>query len=71
MLGRLAVLGGIVAFARSSKGKQVIAQTREKYDTPENRAKVQQAVSSVRGGGGARTGAGAGAGASAGSSAGG
>jgi len=67
VLGRLAVLGGIVAFARSSKGKQVIAQTREKYDTPANRAKVQQAVSSVRGGGGARTGAAADA--SAGSSA--
>lgn len=57
MIGKLALIGGAIAFARSAQGKKAIAQAREKYDTPENRSKVKQAVSSARGGSSSSSGA--------------
>lgn len=46
--GRAGLLGAAVAFARSPKGQQMIAQARQKYDTPQNRAKLREAVSGLR-----------------------
>jgi len=37
-----------VSFARSPRGKRMIAQARQKVDTPQNRAKVQDAVAGLR-----------------------
>ena len=45
---RLGLLATAVAFARSERGQRMIADARRKYDTPENRAKVGQAVSNLR-----------------------
>lgn len=50
MLGKLALIGGAVAFARSTQGKKAIAQARQKYDTPENRQVLQQKVATLKGG---------------------
>jgi hypothetical protein len=47
-MGRLGLLASAVAFARSERGKRMITEARRKYDTPENRAKVGQAVASLR-----------------------
>jgi len=48
-LRRLGLLGAAVTFARSERGQRLIAQAREKYDTPENRAKLRDAVANARG----------------------
>jgi len=48
VLGRLALIGSAIAFARSARGKQAIAQARTRYDTPENRAKISDAVAGLR-----------------------
>jgi hypothetical protein len=48
-LRRLGLIGVAVTFARSERGQKLIQQAREKYDTPENRAKVRQAVAGARG----------------------
>jgi len=47
-LRRLGLIASAVAFARSERGQRLIADARRKYDTPENRAKVRQAVSNFR-----------------------
>ncbi len=44
------VVGSVVAFARSPQGQRLIAEARRRYDTPENRAKVRQAVGELRAG---------------------
>jgi hypothetical protein len=46
---RLGLLASAVAFARSERGQQLIAEARRKYDTPANRAKVNQAIGGLRG----------------------
>lgn len=38
-----------ISFARSPAGQRMIRQAREKYDTPQNRAKLRQTVSDLRG----------------------
>jgi hypothetical protein len=37
-----------ISFARSERGQRMINQARQKYDTPANRAKARDAVSSLR-----------------------
>jgi len=48
-LRRLGLLGAAVTFARSERGQKLIQQARQKYDTPENRAKLREAVAGARG----------------------
>ena len=43
-LRRIGLMGAAIAFARSDRGKRTIAAARRKYDTPENRAKVGEAI---------------------------
>lgn len=54
MLTRFAVVGAAVTFARSQQGKQMIAEARQRFDTPANRDKarqgVAQATQAVKGG---------------------
>jgi hypothetical protein len=45
---RLGLLGSVVAFARSERGQRLIADARRKYDTPENRARLSEAVTNAR-----------------------
>jgi hypothetical protein len=45
---RLGLIASGVAFARSERGQRMIAEARRKYDTPENRAKLNQALSNLR-----------------------
>lgn len=45
---RMGLLASAVAFARSERGQRLIADARRRYDTPENRAKLYQAVDNVR-----------------------
>lgn len=45
---RMALVGGAIAFARSERGQRIIADARRRYDTPENRAKVSEAVANLR-----------------------
>jgi len=47
-LRRLGLIAAAVTFARSERGQKVIQQARQKYDTPENRAKVREAVAGAR-----------------------
>jgi len=49
-IGRVGLLTAAVAFARSERGQRIIADTRRKYDTPQNRAKFSAALSNLRGG---------------------
>lgn len=53
-LRRAGLLGLAYSFARSERGKQMIREARQKYDTPANRDRARQAVSGLRkrGGGG-------------------
>jgi hypothetical protein len=57
---RLGLIASGVAFARSERGQRMIAEARRKYDTPENRAKLNQALRNLRqnrsAGGGGRAG---------------
>jgi hypothetical protein len=48
-LKRLGLIASAVTFARSERGKRMIADARRKYDTPANRAKVKEAVGNLRG----------------------
>ena len=48
-LRRLGLIAGAVTFARSERGQRLIRQAREKYNTPENRAKAREAVAGLRG----------------------
>lgn len=41
-LGRAGLLAAAVSFARSPQGRRLISQARQKMDTPQNRAKLQQ-----------------------------
>jgi len=45
---RMWLVGAAIAFARSERGQQLIADARRKYDTPENRAKVTEAYERAR-----------------------
>ena len=47
-LRRLGLLGAAVTFARSERGQKLLQQARDKYDTPENRAKIRDAVAGAR-----------------------
>jgi len=49
-LRRLGLVAAAVTFARSERGQKMIRQARERYDTPENRAKVREAVAGARSG---------------------
>jgi hypothetical protein len=46
---RLGLLGAAITFARSERGQRLIAQTRQKYDTPANRQKASEAIAGLRG----------------------
>jgi hypothetical protein len=37
-----------IAFARSERGRQLIDQARQRYDTPANRARVRSALHGLR-----------------------
>jgi hypothetical protein len=45
---RVGLVASAVAFARSERGQQLIADARRKYDTPENRAKLSAALGNLR-----------------------
>jgi len=45
---RLTLLASAIAFARSEQGQRLIADARRRYDTPENRAKVNEAIAKFR-----------------------
>lgn len=45
---RLGLIASAVAFARSERGQRLIADARRKYDTPENRAKLSEAIGNLR-----------------------
>jgi len=45
---KIALIGAAISFARSERGQRLIADARRKYDTPENRAKVNEAVQNAR-----------------------
>ena len=49
-LRRLGLLGAAITFARSEQGQRMIQQARARYDTPQNRAKVREAIGNVRSG---------------------
>ncbi|MCU1591314.1 MAG: hypothetical protein JWP11_2570 [Frankiales bacterium] len=48
-LRRAGLIGLAISFARSERGQQMIRQTRERYDTPANRAKAREALNGLRG----------------------
>jgi hypothetical protein len=48
-LRRAGLLGLAITFARSQQGQRLIRQTRERFDTPANRAKAREAVVGLRG----------------------
>ena len=41
-------MGAAVAFLRSPQGQRILHDARRRYDTPENRARLQQAVADLR-----------------------
>ena len=43
-LRRAGLLMTVIAFARSERGRHMIDQARQKYDTPANRARVRSAL---------------------------
>ncbi len=45
---RLSALGGVVAFARSPQGRQLIQKAKEMASDPANRAKANDLLSKVR-----------------------
>jgi hypothetical protein len=45
---RVAPIASAVAFARSERGQRLIADAGRKYDTPENRAKLSEAIGTLR-----------------------
>jgi hypothetical protein len=47
-MSRLGLLASAVAFARSERGQRLIADARRKYDTPENRAKLNETIGNLR-----------------------
>ena len=53
-VGRAGLLMAAVSFARSPRGRRMLADARRKFDTPQNRAKVQETVAGMRKGRGPR-----------------
>jgi hypothetical protein len=47
-LRRAGLLGAALTFARSERGKRMIRDARERYDTPENRARAKEGLSGLR-----------------------
>jgi len=47
-LRRASLVAAAAAFVQSPQGQQMIAQARERYDTPANRARLRQAAERVR-----------------------
>ncbi|MCW2724949.1 MAG: hypothetical protein JWN35_1870 [Frankiales bacterium] len=47
-LKRASLIGAAVAFARSPRGQEMLSQARQKYDTPQNRAKLRETVDGLR-----------------------
>ena len=47
-MSRLGLVASAVAFARSERGQRMIADARRRYDTPENRAKLSEAIGNLR-----------------------
>jgi len=48
-LRRAGLLGAAITFARSERGQHMVRQTRDRIDTPANRAKLRDALSGLRG----------------------
>jgi hypothetical protein len=48
-LRRLGLLGAAVSFARSERGRRMLRDARQKYDTPAHRAKVQEMLAGLKG----------------------
>ena len=46
--GRAGLVGAAVAFLRSPQGQRLLLEVRRRYDTPENRARLRQAVGELR-----------------------
>ena len=46
--GRAGLLYTAVAFARSPPGQRMIAEARQRYDTPANRARLRQVLADLR-----------------------
>ena len=46
--GRAGLIGAALAFARSPQGQRMLIEARRRYDTPENRARLRQAVARAR-----------------------
>ena len=46
--GRAGLIGAALAFARSPQGQRVIMEARRRYATPENRARLREAVAGAR-----------------------
>jgi hypothetical protein len=46
--GRAGLIGAALAFARSPQGQRMLIEARRRFDTPENRAKLRQAVAGAR-----------------------
>jgi hypothetical protein len=38
---RASLIGAAVAFARSPRGQEMLSKARQKYDTPQNRARLR------------------------------
>ena len=46
--GRAGMIGAALAFARSPQGQRMLMEARRRFDTPENRDKLRQAVAGAR-----------------------
>jgi hypothetical protein len=47
-LRQIGLIGAAMSFARTERGQRLIAQTRQKYDTPANRAKARDVLNGLR-----------------------
>jgi hypothetical protein len=41
---RASLIGAAVAFARSPRGQEMLSKARQKYDTPQNRARLRDTM---------------------------
>ena len=46
--GKAGLIGMALTFARSPQGQRMIMEARRRYDTPENRARLREAVAGAR-----------------------
>ena len=46
--GRAGLIGAALAFAQSPQGQRMLREARQRYDTPENRARLREAVAGMR-----------------------